>query len=68
MVELLMLVMFFGVFFFVGITFFGFFMAFLAVFAFSIIISLLGAAFNFLPYLLVGLIVYWLIKRNRACS
>ncbi|OBT16370.1 hypothetical protein A9264_11140 [Vibrio sp. UCD-FRSSP16_10] len=68
MFELLMLLMFFGVFFFVGLTFFGFFVAFAAVFALSIVVSLLGAAFNLLPYIIIGAIIYGLFRYYRTCS
>ena len=66
MIELLVLLMFFGVFFLTGITFFGLLIAFAVVFTFSIAVGLLGAMFNFLPYVLFALFVYWLFKRSRA--
>ncbi|ANO33845.1 envelope stress response protein PspG [Vibrio breoganii] len=68
MFELLMLLMFFGVFFFTGLTFFGLLMAFFVVFAFSLVLGLLGAALKFLPYILLAVVIYWVLKRTSACS
>jgi phage shock protein G len=58
-----MLLIFFGVFFLTGITFFGVLIAFAVVFIFSIVVGLLGAAFNLLPYILFAILAYWVIKR-----
>lgn len=66
MIELLMLLMFVGVFFVTGITFFGVMVAFTLVFAFSIVVGLLGVVFNLLPYILLAVFVYWLFKRSKA--
>lgn len=67
MIELLLFLMFIGVFFFTGITFMGMLLAFAVVFAMSLVFGLIGAAFNLLPYILLALLAYWVFKRVKAC-